>query len=73
MSRWSSATYAWRASAALGTSIPLSYPFSRGDTVTGKLLGRTLITAPELRVLFAVTSPLVVALFDVPDVATFIG
>ncbi|MFB1065645.1 ABC transporter permease subunit [Natrinema sp. H-ect4] len=51
----------------------LSYPFSRGDVVAGKLAGRLLVTGTALTIGFAVASVLVVALYGVPDVATFAG
>ncbi len=51
----------------------LSYPFSRGDLVAGKLVGRLLVTGTALLVGFAVASVLVVALYGVPDAATVVG
>ncbi|MDS0476297.1 ABC transporter permease subunit [Natrinema sp. 1APR25-10V2] len=51
----------------------LSYPFSRGDLVAGKLVGRLLVTGTALLVGFAVASVLVVALYGVPDATTVVG
>ncbi|WP_226482080.1 ABC transporter permease subunit [Natrinema amylolyticum] len=51
----------------------LSYPFSRGEIVAGKLAGRLLVTGTALAVGFAVASVLVVALYGVPGVTTFAG
>ena len=51
----------------------MSYPFSRRDVVTGKLVGRLLVTGTALVVGFAVASVLVLALYGVPDPAAFAG
>ncbi|ADB59041.1 NosY protein [Haloterrigena turkmenica DSM 5511] len=51
----------------------LSYPFSRGEVVAGKLAGRLLVTGTALAIGFAAASVLVVALYGVPDAATFVG
>lgn len=51
----------------------LSYPFSRLDVVTGKLIGRLLVTFTALVVGYAVGTLVVVALYGVPDVGTFVG
>ncbi|WP_339105270.1 ABC transporter permease subunit [Haloterrigena salinisoli] len=51
----------------------LSYPFSRGEIVVGKLAGRLLVTGAALLIGFAAASGLVVALYGVPDVTTFAG
>ncbi|QRV16912.1 ABC transporter permease [Haloterrigena salifodinae] len=51
----------------------LSYPFSRGEVVAGKLAGRLLVTGTALTIGFAAASVLVVALYGVPDAATFVG
>lgn len=51
----------------------LSYPFSRGDVVLGKLVGRTLVTATGLVVSYAMALGLIVVLYGSPDRATFAG
>ncbi|ELZ22910.1 NosY protein [Haloterrigena salina JCM 13891] len=51
----------------------LSYPFSRGEVVAGKFAGRLLVTGTALTIGFAAASVLVVALYGVPDAATFVG
>ncbi|WP_226004718.1 ABC transporter permease subunit [Natrinema salinisoli] len=51
----------------------LSYPFSRGDVVVGKLAGRLLVTGTALTIGFAVASVLVLGLYGVPDAVTFVG
>jgi len=51
----------------------LSHPFSRGDVVAGKLVGRLLVTVTALGVGYAVASVLVVVLYGVPDARTFAG
>ncbi|WP_126663931.1 ABC transporter permease subunit [Haloterrigena salifodinae] len=51
----------------------LSYPFSRGEVVAGKLAGRLLVTGTALTIGFAAASVLVVALYGVPDAGTFAG
>ena len=50
----------------------LGYPFSRFDVVAGKLVGRALVTGVALTVGFAVATVLVVALYGVPDLASFV-
>ncbi|WP_440010023.1 ABC transporter permease subunit [Halomicrococcus sp. SG-WS-1] len=51
----------------------LSYPFSRLDIVTGKLVGRLLVTGTALTVGYAVASVLVVTLYGAPNVGAFVG
>jgi ABC-2 type transport system permease protein len=51
----------------------LGYPFSRSDVVVGKLAGRALVTGVALTAGFAVATVLVVALYGVPDLASFAG
>lgn len=51
----------------------LSYPFSRGDIVLGKLVGRTAITLTALLVGFAIASTLVVVLYGTPGAPAFSG
>ncbi|MFB6207682.1 MAG: ABC transporter permease subunit [Haloglomus sp.] len=51
----------------------LSYPLSRRDVVVGKLAGRLLVTATALTVGYAVASVLVVTLYRMPDLGTFVG
>jgi ABC-2 type transport system permease protein len=51
----------------------LSHPFSRGDVVAGKLVGRLLVTVTALGVGYVVASVLVVVLYGVPDAWTFAG
>jgi ABC-2 type transport system permease protein len=46
----------------------LSYPFSRGDVVAGKLAGRLLVTATALLIGYAVASGLVIALYRFPSI-----
>jgi len=51
----------------------MSFPFSRGDVMAGKLLGRSVVTATALLVGFGVASVLVVALYGAPESAPLVG
>lgn len=51
----------------------LSYSFSRLDIVTGKLVGRLLVTGTALTVGYAVASVLVVTLYGTPNIGAFVG
>lgn len=51
----------------------LSYPFSPGDVVFGKLVGRTAITIGALLIGFAVGSVLIVVQYGTPSPATLTG
>lgn len=51
----------------------LSYPLSRSDVVAGKLVGRSAVTGAALTVGFTVATALVVALYGIPDPASFAG
>ncbi|MFB6354466.1 MAG: ABC transporter permease subunit, partial [Halobacteriales archaeon] len=51
----------------------LAYPFTRGDVVTGKLVGRLLVTGTALAVGYAFASGLVAVLYGLPDTDAFLG